>query len=242
MPPSPKNTFISFEDRASDSSVVERVWRSHSDRAGTFHSMAACNWGIVVGRVAGKTVVTVRGPETKATSADCPADGEWIGIQFKLGTFMPLLPTSTLRDRNDVTLPAASSRSFWLNGSAWEYPTFDNAEAFVSRLMRADLIAADSYVQDVLCGAPRRLSQRTEQRRFLGATGMRPGTIRQIERARHAVTLLRTGAAIADAAQDAGYFDQAHLTRSLKCFTGQTPAQIVRGEQQLSLLYNTDRD
>src|SRR5262245_36584501 len=119
MPPAPKNTFISFEDRGSDVSVVERVWRSHSDRAGTFHSMAACNWGIVVSRVAGKTIVTVRGPETRATSADCPADGEWIGIQFKLGTFMPSLPTGTLRDRNDETLPAASSRSFWLNGSAW---------------------------------------------------------------------------------------------------------------------------
>ncbi len=42
--------------------------------------------------------------------------------------------------------------------------------------------------------------------------------------------------------QDAGYFDQAHLTRSLKHFTGQTPVQIVRGQEQLSLLYNTDRD
>jgi AraC-like DNA-binding protein len=36
-----------------------------------------------------------------------------------------------------------------------------------------------------------------------------------------------------------GYFDQAHLTRSLKRLVGQTPGQIVRGERQLSFLYNT---
>jgi methylphosphotriester-DNA--protein-cysteine methyltransferase len=66
-----------------------------------------------------------------------------------------------------------------------------------------------------------------------------PATIRQIERARRATTLLRGGAPIAEVAQDAGYFDQAHLTRSVRRFIGQTPAEIARGEEQLSLLYNT---
>ena len=42
----------------------------------------------------------------------------------------------------------------------------------------------------------------------------------------------------ADVAYEAGYYDQAHLTRSLQRFIGQTPAGIARGEQQLSLLYN----
>jgi methylphosphotriester-DNA--protein-cysteine methyltransferase len=65
------------------------------------------------------------------------------------------------------------------------------------------------------------------------------GTFRQIERARHATNLLRRGAPIVDVVHDAGYFDQAHLTHSLKRFVGQTPAQIERGHEQLSLLYNT---
>jgi transcriptional regulator with XRE-family HTH domain len=86
------------------------------------------------------------------------------------------------------------------------------------------------------------VSLRTEQRRVLRATGMTPGTIRQIERARRATALLQRGGAIADAAQEAGYFDQAHLTRSLRRFVGQTPAQVARGEAQLSLLYNTAAD
>jgi len=233
---------ITFEDRPSDSPVVERVWRSCSERAGAFLSMATCNWTMVVTRLAGRVSLTVRGPETRATWAHCPADGEWMGIHFTLGTFMPLLPTGRLRDRNDVTLPPVSARTFWLDGAAWEYPSFDDAETFVRRLVKAGLVAIDPHVQDVVRAAPRRGSRRTDQRRVLRATGMTSATIRQVQRARRATTLLRRGGSIADVAHHAGYCDQAHLTRSLKRFVGQTPAQVARAREQLSLLYNTESD
>lgn len=71
---------ITFEERPSDCAVVERVWRSHSERPGQFHSMATCNWVMVVTRHEGRVFLTVRGPETKASIAECPAEGEWIGI------------------------------------------------------------------------------------------------------------------------------------------------------------------
>lgn len=232
---------ITFTDRPSDSPVVERVWRSHSDHAGTFHSMAACNWVMVVTRLAGRTSLTIRGPETHATSAACPAEGEWVGINFKLGTSMTLLPPGQLRDRNDVTLPAASPHSFLLDGAAWEYPTWENAETFVERLVKAGLVTTDPHVEDVLRGDTR-CSRRTDQRRVLRATGMTHATIRQIRRARRAVILLRDGIAPADVAHDADYFDQAHLTRSLKRFIGQTPAAVAAGREQLSLLYKTADD
>jgi AraC-like DNA-binding protein len=232
--------FIVFEDRPSDSPVLERVWRCHSERAGTFHSIAANHWEMVVTRLAGRAFLTVRGPETRASLVDCPADGEWLGIRFKLGTFMPLLPTGSLRDRRDVALPEASRRSFWLNGTAWEYPNFENAETFVSRLVRAGLIGVDPCIEAALLGQPRELSRRTEQRHFLRATGMTQATIVQIERARQATNLLRRGTSILDATHLTGYFDQAHLTRSLKRFIGVTPADIGRGEEQLSFLYNTE--
>ena len=70
--------------------------------------------------------------------AHCPAHGEWFGIQFKVGTFMSLMRSSHLRDRNEVTLQNATRGSFWLNGSAWDFPDFENAETFVRRLVRAE--------------------------------------------------------------------------------------------------------
>jgi AraC-like DNA-binding protein len=194
---------------------------------------------MVVTRLHGKTTLTVRGPETYAATLDCPAEGEWLGIRFKLGTFMPRLPARNLLARKDVTLPEATSRSFWLHGSAWDYPDFENAETFVNRLVRDGLIAVDLAVNAALRGQRQDLSIRSAQRHFLRATGISHSTIRQIERARHATNLLKQGASILETVHEAGYFDQAHLTRSVKNLIGQTPRQIIRADQQLSFLYKT---
>ena len=231
--------FLVFEDRPSDSPFVERVWRCHSERAGTFLSVAASHSEMVVTRHQGKVFLTLRGPETRVTTEECPADGEWLGIRFKLGTFLPQLPVRNRLDRNDVTLPGATARSFWLSGTAWEYPDFENAETFVSRLATSGIVARDSAVEAALRAQTQALSTRSVQRHFRHATGMTHGRVRQIERARYATTLLRQGVSIRDTVHESGYFDQAHLTRSLKHLIGQTPTQIIQGSSQLSFLYKT---
>jgi AraC-like DNA-binding protein len=232
--------FLHFDDRLSDSPFVERVWCSHSERAGTFLSVAASRFEMAVTRLQGRTFLTLRGPETTPTMADCPSEGDWLGIRFTLGTYMPRLAPGELRDRRDITLPDASSRSFWLDGSAWNYPTFDNAEAFVARLVRNGIIARDPAVDAILHGQERPQSVRSDQRHFLRATGLTYRAVRQIERARHAACLLRGGTSILDTVHEAGYFDQAHLTRSLRQLIGQTPVEIARGTRQLSFLYKTE--
>jgi AraC-like DNA-binding protein len=195
---------------------------------------------MVVTRLQGRTTLTVRGPETRATTIECPAEGEWVGIRFKLGSFMPLLPARDLSDRRDVNLPGSTSRSFWLNGSAWEYPDFENAETFVKRLVHDGLIAVDPAVSAALLGQRQDRSVRSTQWHFQRATGLTQVAIRQIERARRATNFLREGVSILDTVHQTGYFDQAHLTRSLKHFIGQTPAQIIRADSQLSFLYKTE--
>jgi AraC-like DNA-binding protein len=235
-----KSGFIRFEHRASDHPFVEKVWRCHSERADSFISVAANNFEIAITRLRGKSFLTLRGPETTATTMDCPAEGEWVCIRFKVGTFMPRLLPGSLRDHKDVTLPSATSRSFWLNGSALEYPDFENAETFVKRLVKLGILSRDPVIGDTLLRRPGELSLRTAQRHFLRSTGVTYATFRQIERARHATNLLREGAPIFDVVVGAGYFDQAHLTRSLKHFIGATPAKIIQGQKQLSFLYNTN--
>jgi hypothetical protein len=233
------NASLVFEERPSDSAFVERVWRCRSERAGTFLSIAQNNFEMAVTRHQGRTFLTLRGPETKATIADCPAEGEWLGIRFALGTFMPQHMPEDLADRQDVNLPAATGHSFWLDGSAWDYPDFGNAETFVKRLVAKGIISREPAVDSVLQGHQHALSLRSLQRRFLRATGLSRGRVHQVERARHATNLLRHGAPILDAVFDAGYFDQPHLTRSLKHRIGLTPSEIVHGDDQLSFLYKT---
>jgi AraC-like DNA-binding protein len=235
-----KSEFIHFEDRASDHPFVEKVWRCRSERTDSFLSIAANNFEMAITRLRGKLSLTLRGPETRATAVECPAEGEWIGIRFKVGTLMPRFLPGSLRDQRDVTLPAATGHSFWLNGSALEYPDFDNAETFVKTLAGCGILLHDPVVDDALLRRLSGLSLRSAQRHFLRSTGVTYATFRQIERARFATNLLREGASILDVVSAAGYFDQAHLTRSLKRFIGETPAKLILRRKQLSFLYKTD--
>jgi AraC-like DNA-binding protein len=154
---------------------------------------------------------------------------------------MPHLPASNLVD-GDVNLPNASSRSFWLNSSAWQFPDYENADTFVDRLVRDGLLVRDPVVETALQGQLKDVSIRTARRHFLRTTGLTQSTVRQIERARYATVLLQQGVSIPDVVHEAGYYDQPHLTRSLKYFIGQTPTQIMQknGPEQLSLLYKTE--
>lgn len=232
--------FIVFDDsRPSDSPYIERVWRCHSERGGMFVSVATSHWDFVVTRVNGALTATLKGPETKAREVFCPPDGEWLGIRLKAGTFIPQLPLRRLVD-SDFDLPSGA-RSFRLDGRMWQYPSFENAETFIDRLARAGLVARDAAVAAALDGDAQALSRRSAQRHFVHATGMSHAALRQIERARHATNLLRGGASIGDTVEEAGFFDQAHLTRSVGRLIGLTPAQIARDERQLSFLYKTTR-
>jgi AraC-like DNA-binding protein len=235
-----KCEFFHLEDRDSDHPFVEKVWRCHNDRADTFLSIGANSFEMVVTRLGGRSFLTLRGPETAATPLDCPAEGQWVGIRFKPGTFMPRFLPGSLRDHNDVTPPPATGQCFWLNGSALEYPSFDNAESLVKRLAKSGMLSRDPIVEDTLLRRPRELSLRSAQRHFLRSAGVTYATFRQIERARYATILLREGVPILDVVSRLGYFDQAHLTRSLRRFIGEAPAKIMQRQRQLSFLYKTE--
>ena len=100
---------------------------------------------------------------------------------------------------------------------------------FVNRLVRQGLILRDPVVAESLQDDPGGQSKRTLQRRVARATGLTRSTITQIARAEKAVEALGNGLSPQDAALLLGYADQAHLTRSLRRFIGQTPAQVNRG-------------
>jgi hypothetical protein len=219
--------FLIEEDTIS-SPFVERTWRTRSEPAEAFISVAVNHWEIVVTRQDGGAYVSLRGPETKATTAPIPQDAQFFGIQFRPGAFMPGLPANRLVD-SQLDLPELPDGSFWLGNCAWEIPSYENADVFVNRLVKGGLLALDPGVRAAAQGHSTGLSPRSLQRRFLRATGLTQGTFRQIERAKWAVEQLENGDPILDVVQQSGYSDQAHLTRSLKLFAGQTPAQIVNG-------------
>lgn len=217
---------FAFERRSSSTPLVETTWSTRSGSEGSFISVAERRWEMVVTRQDDEAWLTVRGPETRATTAPVPTEAEFFGIQFTHGTFMPDLGPRQLVNRS-LTLPATSRRSFWLDGSAWELPGPDNADVFVERLVRAGLLVHDPVVTAAIHNDVNELSTRTLERRFKRATGLTRGMVRQIQRAERAVDLLSRGVPALTTVSLAGYADQPHMTRSLKRFIGQTPSQIA---------------
>ena len=230
---------IEFDDRPSESPLIDRVWRCRSDAVDHMTSIATAHWTLVVWRDGRDWRVAVQGPETAAAAAPVPPETEFVGIRLALGTAIEQIPTEQLVDTGAEFAPA-SRGSMRILGHTLPLLTFDDAEALVQRLLRSGVIVRDTFVSDVLRGWSPDVTTRTIRRHFVSATGLTPGSILQIERAREAATLIRTGAPIADVAHDLGYYDQPHLSRSLNRFIGHTAMELRNGTSgQLSVLYKT---
>jgi len=218
---------FAIDEWGSDSGLVEKAWRCHSVPEPAFMSIAVSRWHVAVTSQPDVTQLTIRGPETRATVTPIPANAEFFGIVFGLGTFMPAMPPACLVDTT-VELPAATPNSVWLEGSRWEIPTPGNADVFVDRLVREGLIVRDPAVaqwfQDDVDG----VSARTIQRRMIHATGLTRNTIRQIARAEMAVEALGGGRSPQHVATLLGYADQAHFTRAFTATTGCPPGEFRR--------------
>jgi hypothetical protein len=222
-----KGMIVVREERPSDSPYVEAITHGRTEGDGSAVRPAECRWHMVIVRHRGRARALVVGPLTGAGIASWAEGAEVLWVRFALGTFMSHMPARTLLD-TEMVLPDATDRSFWLKGSAWRFPDHENAETFLDGLAREGVLVRDPAVAAALEGRPPQgLSPRTVRHRFLRATGMSQGAVRQAERAKRAAGLLRRGVPIPDAIFDEGYYDQAHLTRSLRRWVGRTPARIA---------------
>ncbi|MCA0455201.1 MAG: helix-turn-helix domain-containing protein [Chloroflexi bacterium] len=220
------------EERPSDSPYIETVCRGWTTGDGTSVRPAESHWHMVIVRVNGVVIPLVVGSLPTSGVASWGGDAEILWIKFKVGMFMPQFPARTLIDR-EVLLPDASSQKFWLHGSAWQFPSYDNVETFINRLVRDESLVHDPVVSTALLDLPQDVADRTIRHRFLQTTGMTQNQIRQILRAQKAAAMIEQGIPILDTVFETGYFDQPHLTKSLKRFVGKTPAQLLTANASL---------
>jgi len=219
-----------FEGRASDSPYIHMIWRGHTAENYVATCPAEPRWNLFLNKQKDQVKVSVEGPLSQALHKFRRDESDFLVIKFRLGAFFPYLPVTNLVN-SDAFLPEGTRQSFWLNGSTWELPAFENVETFVDRLVREDVLRLDPVVDSVLQNQAPDVSDRTVRRRFIYSTGLTPKALQQIERAQQAADLLARGGSILDTVYEAGYADQPHLTRSLKRFFGQTPAQIAAAYQ-----------
>ncbi|OLT17980.1 hypothetical protein BJF80_01355 [Serinicoccus sp. CUA-874] len=83
----------------------------------------------------------------------------------------------------------------------------------VTLLHRRGVLVTDEAIAAALAGDAPAYSDRQLRRRSSVVAGMGPKQLQQLARARAAYRLLHAGRTLAEAAVEAGYSDQAHMTR-----------------------------
>ena len=194
---------------------------------GTALRPASAHWHLVVVHLDGQSRAIVVGPLRSTGHVQWSAGAEILWIKFKLGVYLPHMPALDLwiAKRRCRTLPTPT---FYLHGATWQFPRFDNADTFVRRLARAQDLLRDPVVSAALHGRTQDSAMCTVRHHFHHTTGLSQRHIAQIERAQRAASLLGQGVPILDVVEGEGYFDQPHLTRSLRRWTGRTPGEILR--------------
>jgi hypothetical protein len=218
-------TFIA-EGRLSDSPYVDSIWQGQADADHTLMCPADGRWNLSFTNLNGRVEICVEGPMTQAVPKTHLDGVDWLVIKFKLGVFLPGVSSREYLDSAAV-LPDATRQSFWLNSSTWEIPNFENADTFVDWLVRSDAVQLNPVVSTALQDHPQPVAERTLRHHFLRTTGLTQSHVRQIERARDAMSLLQHDVPILDVVARLNYADQPHLTRSLKRFMGYTPTQVL---------------
>ena len=192
--------------------------------------------------------VVVAGPDTRPVPHTVAPGAEIRGIRFHPGAAAAALgvPADELRDRR-VPLDAvwgraaAEAAADALSGRAAEAAADarlaeDLADALRPRLRAAApdprvlaaarrLARAPATPIPVLASALG-LGERQLRRRFAAAVGYGPKTFARVARFRAALDAIRAGDPLARAAADAGYADQAHMTREMAALAGATPTVL----------------
>ncbi|MEI1278173.1 helix-turn-helix transcriptional regulator [Leptospira venezuelensis] len=81
-------------------------------------------------------------------------------------------------------------------------------------------------IRDILKGMP--ISRDSYEKRFRESIGTSPKQFSNLVRMRNLIDSYSLNTSLTQAAQEAGYFDQAHFIKDFKTFTGQTPKQFFK--------------
>jgi AraC-like DNA-binding protein len=218
---------------------VACAWTSH-DRAVRVLPDACADIVFVGGRL------VVAGPATEATDARPTPGQDRCGVRFRIGSAGAALglPAIELLDRA-VPLAALWGRAGRrLEERVAAAPTLDAALATLLRGVAERLpppAGGDPLVRHAAAALLREgaslpaagrvvgLGERQLRRRFERAVGYGPATFVRIQRFQHFLALAeqQPGTPLSRLAAEAGYADQAHLTRECGRLSGLSPAALL---------------
>ncbi|GAA3924847.1 helix-turn-helix domain-containing protein [Actinoplanes auranticolor] len=215
-----------WEQRASTVPEIRTVWRAFVDEAADYVDEASEHWGLsFIRRPDGSLAAELAGPRVRGLPIRSRTGESYWGVELAAHVVIPGIDKALLRGAI-AELPVVDGRVA-IQGRWYPVPTWEELESFVLRLVADGVMVVDADIRRALSGDDRGLSRRSWQRRFRSVTGLRRKEIERLDRSRRAYRLLSEGVPPSEVAVAAGYADQAHLTRELRCIRGETPARIL---------------
>ena len=204
-------------------------------------------------------VPMVAGPWTRPYTADLPAGTTIVGVRCRPGFASQMLgfPASELLN---LTIPLSD---VWQRSGDASF-----ARAAEAAMLREQMTALEAAVEARIAGAAPSdagteaairwiarhpqgrvrelsaqigLSARQVQRRFSDAVGYGPRMFRSVlrfQRLLHLASGSSTRSSLAQLAAEAGYADQAHMTREVQRFSGRPPTALLARSQSTLKLSN----
>lgn len=182
----------------------------------------------------------VAGPDTRAHVSPS-APGEIVGVRFRAGRSPAGLgvPADALRDMRVDLAELWPHRVGRLAEALAATGSAADARALLGSAVLAGVrVSPDPAVPALLAlardgarvGAMADtigLTERQLHRRCLAAFGYGPKVLQRVLRFDRAMRLARGGTGLADVAYQAGYTDQAHLSREVRALAGVSPTELV---------------
>jgi AraC-like DNA-binding protein len=178
----------------------------------------------------------VVGPDTTARAYPRTAGQLMMGVRFRPGAGGGALGVPLAEVRDQQVDAREIDRAFALPGDLAPAAVLGRLlHAVMSRRPDPIVLAAAPRVADAGVAALSRefaISERQLRRRFHAAVGYGPGTLARIVRFRRFVAMLDRGRDdLAGLAFDAGYADQAHLTRESRRLAGLSPVGLIQARR-----------
>ncbi len=214
--------------RESVSPHVGVVWWAQVDQDARYVDAANEFWGLSFGTGAGgEASATLIGPSLEPRVLDLRVGERGWGVELAAHVFVRGTDKGVLVGQMQALV--SDGRWFELAGVRLPVPDVNALEGLVEVLVRQGVLVADADVAAALAGQPVPWSERSAHRRVSGAAGMGAKKVEQLQRARAAYALLQDGWPLAAAAIEAGFADQAHMTRAFTALAGTSPGRILAG-------------
>ena len=244
-----------FRELRPDHPLIERIWFARGEGGGRETILPDGSFELTFNLgdpVVGQPMSLLVGETRRAVTMEPTGRIDFVGVRLRHGSAAAALrvPPREVRDRMldlrdvnralDLRERLADLRSDearaqlileTVRGSAEEPLASRAASAIVRRAGRVSISRLATHLG---------VTVRTLSRAFDRALGLTPKTLARVARLNRAAALLRDGRAAADAAVDAGFYDQSHLVNEFRALAGLSPARWLDLDPALAVHFLQD--